>query len=257
MIQPITIAAADRTLEFKLDIDPARSSDAAIMWYLQQGSPCEPEVVNLLLRVVKKGDFVIDAGANVGFFTVILSKLVGPYGRVMAFEPGENNLPSLRKNLNLNSVVNVKVCEQPLAAEVGPIPFHLSEDTGLNSRWTSTEFSRDMMATTLEDECDENPRLIKMDIEGSELEALRGFYGWAEFIVCEMNEKALQAAGASTRELRTYMEMQGYGMFVLHPDGQFPTLISPKTDVTFTRENSNVLFSTIDSVGKAWSQVAV
>ena len=56
-------------------------------------------------RVVKPGDYCVDVGAHIGYFTLLLSRLVGETGYVLAFEPGTNNLPKLKRNLELNHMV--------------------------------------------------------------------------------------------------------------------------------------------------------
>ena len=67
MLKPIVITCGERTADFSMDLDPGFVADNAISWYLQQGYPCEPEVVHFMAHVVQPGDFVVDAGANVGF----------------------------------------------------------------------------------------------------------------------------------------------------------------------------------------------
>ena len=53
-------------------------------------------------KYVKKGDNVLDVGANIGYFTLMLAKLVGPTGKVFAFEPDPRNISLLKKNIETN-----------------------------------------------------------------------------------------------------------------------------------------------------------
>ena len=69
----------------------------------------EPPVQDALARLVKPGDVAYDIGANVGFFTVLLGRLVGPTGAVAAFEPLPPTAEALRKNAALNGFVHVTV----------------------------------------------------------------------------------------------------------------------------------------------------
>jgi FkbM family methyltransferase len=62
----------------------------------------ETWVTIAVCRIVQRGWRVIDVGANVGYYSVVLSELVGPEGRVEAVEPNEEVLPLLRANVNLN-----------------------------------------------------------------------------------------------------------------------------------------------------------
>lgn len=68
-------------------------------------------------RLVKPGDTVIDAGANIGAHTLLLSKLVGDTGSVVAFEPQRSVYYCLCGNLALNSISNVTALEVALGAE--------------------------------------------------------------------------------------------------------------------------------------------
>ena len=67
----------------------------------------EPEETRLFRSKCRPGDTVIDVGANVGWYTVIASKLVGKKGRVIAFEPEPVNFAILKKNVLANGCENV------------------------------------------------------------------------------------------------------------------------------------------------------
>jgi len=64
-------------------------------------------MTHVLRRMIEPGMICVDIGANIGYFTVIMSKAVEEYGRVYAFEPDEANFSLLQKNLELNKCKNV------------------------------------------------------------------------------------------------------------------------------------------------------
>ncbi|GAI92968.1 unnamed protein product, partial [marine sediment metagenome] len=64
---------------------------------------------NFLVDYLLPGDVVVDVGANVGLITVIAAKRVGPFGRVYAFEPDEENCSSLDRAVQLNRLGNVRI----------------------------------------------------------------------------------------------------------------------------------------------------
>lgn len=66
----------------------------------------EKHSTNATLQLVKKGDIVFDIGANIGYYSVLLAKLVGPKGRVLAFEPTNYFSQVLKKNLEANNATN-------------------------------------------------------------------------------------------------------------------------------------------------------
>jgi FkbM family methyltransferase len=264
VIKPIIIDCGGRRVEFFMDLEPGNIPDTAISWYLQQGIPPEPEVVHLMSRVVQEGDFVVDAGANVGFFTLLLSQYVGSSGAVLAVEPGSNNLPKLLGNKEKNKLNNIQFCTSPLAETAGMTQFHLSRDSGVNACWkndTTVIESVEIQAVTLDTICIDTPKLIKMDIEGSELEALKGAEKLLQkhppYIVLEFNVGALEQMGASPDAIRDFMRQRGYDLFVLSEHGLLPAMVPQFSNLQVTRNNTNVLFSTLDDVRKAWPEVIV
>lgn len=84
----------------KIWLDPRES-------LAEKFSPYEPESTRLLYQYVKKGDTFIDAGASIGWFTLIAAKLTGKNGKVIALEPNPDSFALLTKNIKENGFENV------------------------------------------------------------------------------------------------------------------------------------------------------
>ncbi|OGJ15851.1 hypothetical protein A3K73_01650 [Candidatus Pacearchaeota archaeon RBG_13_36_9] len=128
--------------------------------------------------VPKEGDTVVDAGAFYGIFTIYASKLVGKNGRVIAFEPEPFSYKVLKKNLKLNNIENVLVVRKGLWRKNGILNF--SGRGGVSSLILNygKDFNKKIRVTTLDNALKplRNPKInfIKMDIEGAEIEAIKG-----------------------------------------------------------------------------------
>ncbi len=245
-------------VSFFMDFDASSIADQCTVANFNASGCCEPEVVHLMLRVLKPGDIVVDGGANIGFFTMLMAKLIGETGRVYAFEPAEQNIHKLAVNANVNKFEHITIVSNPLWSKVEPVTLYMAENSGFTSLAKSpvTIGQAEKQAITLDAYFDKpsNVKLLKLDIEGSELHALTGSlgYGRATYMVCELNDEALQLFGHSAKKLRGYMRGVGYEMFLLYPDGRFPTLIPPDVEIKTNKQNLNVLFSTMENVVKAW-----
>lgn len=75
--------------------------------HFQYTGEYEPLTTNLLSKIIKNGSTVVDVGANIGYYTILFSRLVGDMGRVYAFEPESVNFSYLTKNIALNDLKNV------------------------------------------------------------------------------------------------------------------------------------------------------
>jgi FkbM family methyltransferase len=124
------------------------------------------------------GSVFVDVGAFVGAYTLLAAKAIGSAGRVIALEPDQTNRRQLERNLSLNNVSNTTVL--PLAAwsRTGPVPWHHDPDHPnwhKVDEWQGTDVAE---AVTLDDLVVRLglPRVdwIKLDIEGAEVEVLRG-----------------------------------------------------------------------------------
>jgi FkbM family methyltransferase len=129
-------------------------------WYEK---PCVEYVASL----VRPGMTAFDVGANVGYYTLLLARGVGPKGRVIAFEPNPVNVAHLKEHLRLNKIGNVEIVEAAVSDRDGTAFFSGEGAVGKLSQ-TGTQ----MKTVRLDDY--PRPDLIKMDIEGEETAALRG-----------------------------------------------------------------------------------
>jgi len=68
----------------------------------------EPLETNLIKNKIKEGDIVLNIGANIGYYTLLIARLVGSNGKVFAFEPDLNNFKILKKNIEINNYKNNK-----------------------------------------------------------------------------------------------------------------------------------------------------
>ena len=258
---------AGREVKFVLNIEPAYPADQFLVHCCKVAGCPEPEVCDLMARVAKPGSFVIDGGANVGFFSVLLSKLVGPDGHVLSIEPGANNTYKLKENLKLNDCANVELVEQPLWDKPEIVSLHMCSDGSKNSLapHKDTHGQASHMAVLLDDYEIEGrpPTLIKLDIEGVEEHALRGGELFLKgddqcpYIVVELNIEALPKFNSSPAQVCDYLRTFGYSPFLLHGNGSLPTYIPRQTKVMPNRLNWNVLFSTFENVGRAWPEITV
>ncbi len=134
----------------------------------------ESEKAQLLVRHVKPGGTFYDVGANVGFYTLLASRLIGPAGRVIAFEPSPRNLVFLRRHLRLNNAENVEVLDLAISDSDGVTQFSVDGDPKKSQIAPGGDIT--VQTTTLDRLMGELPLpdLIEMDIEGAEYAALLG-----------------------------------------------------------------------------------
>ena len=135
----------------------------------------EIEKAKLFARHAKPGCTVYDVGANVGFYTLLASRAVGPTGRVVTFEPLPRNLAFLRHHLNLNHNSNVTLLDIAVCDSEGVTQFVVGNDPK-KARITAVGGDVTVRTTSLDRLMGELPLpdLIEMDIEGAEYSALRG-----------------------------------------------------------------------------------
>jgi FkbM family methyltransferase len=147
----------------------------------------EMEVQKILARELHSGDVFYDVGANAGFFSLIAAKLVGPEGRVFAFEPVSENHETIGEQFQINQFQNCTVVPVAVSGESGTMPIHLTANTSM-ARLGGTDTGSTSIVETVSlasfVQGHPLPDFIKMDVEGAEAEVLES----ATSLL--MNEKA-------------------------------------------------------------------
>ena len=191
----------------------------------------DPHVEACIRRILLPGQAAIDVGANLGYFTAVMAQCVGPSGRVWSFEPVPETFELLLLCRSLNRYTHVTPINVALGAASGSIeitydkrhsgiatmyPDHVSGDTQRVQLRTLDE----LIASG---EVQRRPDLIKVDVEGHELDVLRGaretIAEASPAIVFELNERTARVAGWTLAELAELLRSLGDYSFLLIDDG--------------------------------------
>lgn len=125
---------------------------------------------------LQPGSIVFDVGANVVFYTLLSSVIVGETGHIFAFEPLPRNLDLLQKHLTLNKLENVTVLPLAIADRVGTAQFEqgprhtwgrIGDHGDINVKISTLDFLLELQQVKI-------PDFIKIDVEGAEVDVLRG-----------------------------------------------------------------------------------
>jgi FkbM family methyltransferase len=186
----------------------------------------ERELRARALELLPVGGRFVDAGANVGFWTLPAARRAGPSGQVVSFEPNPWAADRLERNRRLNddgTLAPVELVRKAVGSEVGELEL-FSDDLEAGASQATLHGSavvgsrRESVAvhvTTLDDVVDGEVDLLKMDVQGHESAVLRGGRRLFEtspprHLVVEVQGDLLAAAGGSAEVLVAELEALGY-----------------------------------------------
>jgi FkbM family methyltransferase len=190
----------------------------------------QEDVLSCMRRFLRKGDTFFDVGAHFGLMAITASRLVGPTGAVVAFEPNPHTAAVLRRHLKLNEVGNAVVEEVGLMDRPGDLDFYTSDDVSWNSTF-SRQFaelyryeSTNVPVVTLDDYVGRTgtaPGFMKIDVEGSEYECLTGADRTLKdnrpIIVIEVNPISQERTGHNAHDILGLLSRYGYTFHVPRP----------------------------------------
>ncbi len=201
----------------------------------------EPAETGFVRSVLKPGQSFIDIGANIGWFTILAARIVGPAGHVTAFEPRPTTGGRLRMSVAENGFRHVDVRLVALGAASGrmtvatliaarnPGGTWLLATSFLEGAWHKGYERFEVDVVRLDDVAPARCDLLKIDIEGAEYLALSGGAGTIRrlrpIIICEINPQALRKVSElSAAELVRFVEAWGYRAHAIQADGPGPAL---------------------------------
>jgi FkbM family methyltransferase len=181
---------------------------------------CEP-AARVLQALLEPGEVAIDGGANIGLFTLLAAARVGSGGRVIACEPSPATMALLRANVERNGFGWVRLREVALDDAPGRLAMHVFDPGSGFSSFAPADAARarqvEVQVATLDEIAGEDigrVAVVKLDVEGAELRALRGATRILErarpdFIV-ELEPEHLERQGGSIAEVQELFEDADY-----------------------------------------------
>lgn len=223
----------------------------------------EPHITSWVQTHVRPGDVVVDIGANVGYFSLLSAALVGPGGKVLAFEPVPSIVQQLERNLELNEAAGIVRIHPVIAADApgeaeifrgDPGNLGLSATTGGQGRSSEGRVRCVRAADEIEEELWSRIRLVKVDTEGDDLRALRGLrpvldaMGENAAAVVEVTPSELRERGQTPEELVDEMAAAGFdtmlGVVNHYDDTDYvtSTVMTPRPLTSPPTEKTDVVF---------------
>ena len=230
----------------------------------------EPHLTAWITRQLRPGDTFIDVGANIGYFSLLASRIVGETGRVVAIEASPTIAEQLNANVALNRVANVRTINLAVADRKGREPLFSGPDG--DSGWTTIiprdecrldgYVQADTLTGMLEPHEAQSTRLVKIDVEGAEARVLDGMVSmlWTGRpdleIVIEVTPARLGQQGRSVKDILDTMARAGFHSYVLqnryepasymtaaavNAPRRLRTAITRQTDLIFSRQDRDVL----------------
>jgi FkbM family methyltransferase len=237
------------------ELDLSQGIDFAI--YL--GGMFERSTAIALAKLTEPSSLVLDVGANIGAHTLHLANLVGPKGRVMAFEPTDFAFRKLRRNLDLNpslasrveafhyfltasdgaSVPKAIYSSWPLAVEAGLHAKHLGREMQTESAQARS------LDSVLSESADRKVQLVKLDVDGFECDVLRGATSMLRdarpIFVFELAPYLLEERGASLDQLLFYFIPNGYRFYDERTQKRLPSGAKELQRLLVDGESMNVI----------------
>lgn len=194
--------------------------------------------------LVKPGDVFFDIGSNIGYYSLTAAPLVGPSGRIYAFEPATQQFTLLKANLSRNNLTQVEAVQLALSDCNGPGVLHLDDtfNTGsaaLRSGDATGPNEETVTCTTLDDfvESRQIDRIdvMKIDVEGFEMSVLRGGCRTLErlrpTLLIEVKDHHLQRGGSSRDKLYAYLRALGYTSYRIKSRERLEEIKEPEDGV--------------------------
>lgn len=220
----------------------------------------ELPTVRFLRRYLQRHDVVFDVGAQIGYLSLVMGKAAEGGTTIYSFEPETTNAMRLRNNVQLNGLANVNIEQCALSDKTGTLKLFLSRDNNAGTHSTvfvehnvSTDYI-EIPATTIDAfvEARSIPRLdlIKIDVEGAELEVILGgtrtLSRLFPVIVMELSDGLQKSRDFTTQQLKALLADRGYSSFRIDDDGSLRT--SPVDEYHL---NDNIAFIHSDNMDRA------
>jgi len=186
----------------------------------------ERDTVRVCEELITPGAVVVDAGAHVGYLSIILSRCVGPTGRVFAFEPHPANFQTLCRNLARQRITNVTAVPMAITNSEGQGTLYATPLSMGHSLVDVKDYVDRLQVATasldgfLAARGIDRVELVKIDVEGAEAEVLDGLRGLATrsgnlSLIMEFKPSILLKRGGRPAALLETLFAMGFGVYAI------------------------------------------
>jgi FkbM family methyltransferase len=209
----------------RFEFEIHRKGDLFISTQLARANIWEPFETEVIRRLCRRGDFVLDIGGNIGWYSVVISRVIGATGRIVTFEPDPDNFALLSRNVaRCADAPQIQLRQEAVGESAGTVKLFLSDinrgdhrifDDGTDR--IAIEVPLDSLDSLLANE-GRLPDLVKSDTQGSEARIIRGARGllssgWRPVFVLEFWPFGLSGSGDDSFALWQELCDLGYQTF--------------------------------------------
>jgi FkbM family methyltransferase len=226
-------------------LNPTEHIQQQLFWY----GFYEKEVGDLLKKSVKPGDVFLDLGANIGYFSLLVANN-SPSVKVISFEPVADLFQNMNNNISLNNIKNISTINVAVGEinEEKELFVSAPDNMGMSSFKQPENYSgknERVKVVTIDDWFKTSGLtridIIKLDIEGSELAALKGMKEVLQeqkaVLIVEINPGTLSMFKLKPSDIYDYLKQLNFEGFLILENGILEYLAQPEINQT-----TNVLF---------------
>lgn len=202
---------------------PLEGSNLLIPYHLSRHyirKEFEPKTTTFMKNHIRPGMTIVDVGANIGYFTLLMAQLTKPNGFVYALEPTPLNLEFLRKNVTNNNLSNTQILPYAAGSQSRVRKFYARKSSNVSSFFgtdTLADTAIEVQEISLDNIFEQSVDFVKIDVEGAEIEVLRGMKHILTnnpdiCLVIEWNPRALHNAGYEAEALPIILQESGFSL---------------------------------------------
>lgn len=201
--------------------------DQIISARLKESGVWEAYETELTLQLVKSGDVYVDVGANIGYYSLIASRLVGDTGKVISYEPDSDNFALFQRNITHNHCHNIQANNAALYDQDGEGKLFISTDNLGDHRIYPSPEQRESKSITLHNGSDHVSKysqhidFIKIDTQGAEFFVVNGLMPLIQknaahlHMIVEVCPYGIRKSGSHGIDLLNLLEQSGLQFFII------------------------------------------
>jgi len=233
------ICRYDKNLKIKADLDEW------IQQHIYFLGTWDKRGLNFIKQHLEKEGVFFDIGANIGAYSLVASKIVGPGGRVHAFEPVSKVFERLKYNIELNDLNNIIANQTPVyqSSEIPELFVSSNENAGIPSIFhhdTESGTVEKVLAVSIDEYVEKEKirriDMIKIDTEGGELFALRGMRStlnrFRPMVMMEVSADVLNNTNIQGSRILDFMKDLNYGIRRIFPCGNTGEVGTSRSEYT-------------------------